>query len=603
MRTARLKKIRFRADKKGEMGIGTMILFIAMVLVAAIAAALLITTASQLNQQAQETGTIAQQEVATSMIMRNIQGDRLIDSQGATQVMPTVDANAPTAATISGVDVMEDDTGTPVAYGYEITIGAASVDSGSGVMMEQIIRSNDPIIGDTDDAVILTTSYLGTTTSSSIHLLTASQVIYDVPPQDSGVADSGAGAGSYWYFIKTYDKAGNSATSYDSTLYSAASITVAQTETTENVILATVTVAAGDIAGTTATVISDISAAYTVDAYIGYALVYTDTETGNVYNFRITDNTATTITVNEDIVDLTTINTAADTWTIVGLDGWDQTRPVAPSLTTTGLFKATSGGPNSGYIELSVSGLDFSITLFDRPASGQTWTTNAPITPETQIRGFNVYRSSNLIGTDAPPNMVPIGFWDIADWTISSDSGSSTWYDYVQQTGGEQKTAYYYAIAAVDLSGNEVNNYHATDKINAGYGLGTSQASAASCTNDEILPIFNVYSVVATQGTYSINIAWTGAANPSDSGSGMAAQDFRGSQAVTYQDTQAYTYEIWRGVEPIFNAEQLPIGGNINPLIKLAGYAKNGETTFEDFGVDWNTKTKYSSQDNMYYYT
>jgi hypothetical protein len=155
----------------------------------------------------------------------------------------------------------------------------------------------------------------------------------------------------------------------------------------------------------------------------------------------------------------------------------------------------------------------------------------------------------------------------------------------------------------VDLSGNEVNNYHATDKINAGYGLSTTQASAASCTYDELLPTFNAYSVIATQGTYSINIAWTGSSNPSDSGSGMAEQDFRGAQAVTYQDTQAYTYEIWRGVEPIFEVEQLPINGNINPLIKLAGFAKAGETSFDDFGVDWTTKTKYSSQDNQYYYT
>lgn len=600
MKTARLKKIRLGADKKGEMGIGTMILFIAMVLVAAIAAALLITTANQLNQQAQETGTVAQQEVATSMIMRNIQGDRLINSEGATQVMPTVDSNAPTAATISGVDVMEDGQATPVAYGYEITIGAASSDSGSGIMKEEIVRSNDPIIGDADDSVIFTTSYLATSTSSSIHLLEAGQVIYDVPSQDSGV--TGTGAGAYWYYVKTYDRAGNTATSYDSTLYSVASISVAQTETTENVILSTVTMVAGDLVATTATVISDVSASYTADAYIGYALVFTDTETGNVYNFRITDNAATTITLHTGIVDLTTIATADDTWTIVGLDGIDQVKPEAPSLTATGLFKASSGGPNSGYIELSVSGLDFSISDFDTPASSQTWTTNAPTTAQTQIRGFNVYRSTNVIATDAPPNMVPIGFWDIADWTVSSGSGSSTWYDYVQQNGGEERTAYYYAIAAVDLSGNEVNNYHATDKINAGYGLGTTQAAAASCTNDEILPTFNAYSVVATQGTYSINIAWTGSSNPSDSGSGMAAQDFTGGQSVTYQDSEMYTYEIWRGVEPIFEVDQLPVNGVINPLIKLAGYAKYGENSFDDFGVDWSTSTKYSSQDNQYYY-
>lgn len=72
-----MKKIKMRPmDDKGEMGIGTMIVFIAMVLVAAVAASVLISTAGILQQQAQETGSQAISEVSNSIVVRDIVGDR-----------------------------------------------------------------------------------------------------------------------------------------------------------------------------------------------------------------------------------------------------------------------------------------------------------------------------------------------------------------------------------------------------------------------------------------------------------------------------------------------------------------------------------------------
>ncbi|MBN2880519.1 hypothetical protein JXM83_00560 [Candidatus Woesearchaeota archaeon] len=54
-------------DKKAEMGIGTLVLFIAMILVAAIAAGVLIQTATTLQSRALETGKRSTTEVSTGI--------------------------------------------------------------------------------------------------------------------------------------------------------------------------------------------------------------------------------------------------------------------------------------------------------------------------------------------------------------------------------------------------------------------------------------------------------------------------------------------------------------------------------------------------------
>ena len=71
------KMVRIKDDREAEMGIGTMIVFIAMVLVAAMAAGVLLQTAGLVQQQAQETGIRAIQDVATGFTVLNVMGDRL----------------------------------------------------------------------------------------------------------------------------------------------------------------------------------------------------------------------------------------------------------------------------------------------------------------------------------------------------------------------------------------------------------------------------------------------------------------------------------------------------------------------------------------------
>jgi len=63
-----------KSDERAEMGVGTMIIFIAMVLVAAVAASVMISTANNVREQAQSTGDQAIDNVATGFVVQDVVG-------------------------------------------------------------------------------------------------------------------------------------------------------------------------------------------------------------------------------------------------------------------------------------------------------------------------------------------------------------------------------------------------------------------------------------------------------------------------------------------------------------------------------------------------
>jgi len=136
----------FKTENRGQVGIGTLIVFIAMVLVAAIAAGVLINTAGLLQTQAEATGEESQQQVSDRIQIQSSTGN-VTEEYGDAKVdfFNLTITKAPGAddielQNVSYQIVTSNVVESGVASGEEVIIGEIAADTDDTVITDRSDR-------------------------------------------------------------------------------------------------------------------------------------------------------------------------------------------------------------------------------------------------------------------------------------------------------------------------------------------------------------------------------------------------------------------------------------------------------------------------------
>ena len=142
MLASKLRRV-FRNDR-AEVGVGTLIIFIAMVLVAAVAAAVIIGTSGTLQQRAQATGKEATADVSSNMAVESIYGIRATnaDDIGTISIAMKV-ASGSLPIDLSETLVRYSDGGDPVIYKFGDPTNPFTLDWIRGDGTNNVVESGD----------------------------------------------------------------------------------------------------------------------------------------------------------------------------------------------------------------------------------------------------------------------------------------------------------------------------------------------------------------------------------------------------------------------------------------------------------------------------
>ncbi|MFB6188519.1 MAG: archaellin/type IV pilin N-terminal domain-containing protein [Halapricum sp.] len=156
-----------RRDRdRGQVGIGTLIVFIAMVLVAAIAAGVLINTAGFLQSKSEAAGQQSGQQVTNRLQVISATGQ--VNRGGGASTVSVVNVTVKKAPGSSNID-LENATVSWVSSGgtYKLvdsTVDAAGADGHFGVTAFKDADGSHPVLNDPDDRMVMTFD-LGTTST------------------------------------------------------------------------------------------------------------------------------------------------------------------------------------------------------------------------------------------------------------------------------------------------------------------------------------------------------------------------------------------------------------------------------------------------------
>jgi len=159
------QSIQTQNTDRGQVGIGTLIVFIALVLVAAIAAGVLINTAGFLQSQAEATGQESTSQVSNTVQVQSVVGQQGSASSGSVGTIVVTLAKGPGSEPIDLADAEAD----LITDGAAVTIDSLS---GTDVTLSEITGTGSAsLLANTGDRTELTLTLTGGSELTSVGAL------------------------------------------------------------------------------------------------------------------------------------------------------------------------------------------------------------------------------------------------------------------------------------------------------------------------------------------------------------------------------------------------------------------------------------------------